>query len=132
MSINECAFFGSEKSRLLENSVGYANLSNVVEQRRDLNLIHPLFRNLHLAGYAKGPLRQSGAVHAGVDVFQVQHLVKRADQRITKCEMLLLQFLHSEEQTRHILIRIYGCQHSVRTHLYFNSLDALTAADGKI
>ena len=50
---------------------------------------------------AHGPFRQARAVHAGVEVLEVQHLVERADGRLARRRQLLLQLAHAAaESTR--------------------------------
>ncbi len=49
---------------------------------------------------AHPPLRQPGAVHAGVEVFQVEELVEGADDRIAKRGSLFLKLLDAERLQR--------------------------------
>jgi hypothetical protein len=37
-------------------------------------------------------------MYAGADVLEVEQLVEGADKRITKCQVLLFEFLDSKEQ----------------------------------
>ena len=111
MAIDESAFFGSERSGFFQDGVGDTDLADVVKERGNLDLIEAIFRDVHLAGDAQCPFSEASAVDSGVDVFQVEHLVKGANQRIAEGEVLLFEFFDSKEEPGNIHGRIEGYRH---------------------
>ena len=96
MAVDKNAFLGREWAGFFQNGVRHPNLADIVQQGGDFDLVEALFGDLHLAGYPQRPFGEACAVHSGIDVFQVEHLVKGANQRVAKREMLLFQFLDVE------------------------------------
>src|ERR1700733_771264 len=113
MTIDKRPLIRSEWSVLFQNRIRHANLANVVQERGNLNLIGPILRNIHLARYTQRPLSQPRAVDSCADVFQVEQLVKRANQRVAESEMLLFQFLDPQQQSRTLQQRIVDGRHLV-------------------
>src|SRR4051794_32118728 len=69
MLIHDGALFVSELARLFQNDVGNADFADVVQQRRYFILIEALFLYTEPSRNAYRPLRQSGAMHAGIQIF---------------------------------------------------------------
>ena len=53
-------------------------------------------------------------MHAGADVFQVQQLVKGTDDGFTQVELLLLEFLYSQDKLGQLERRICDRRHGRR------------------
>ena len=51
------------------------------------------FADIQFSSHSDRPLGQASAVHPRTDVLEIEELVKRADQRVAECEVLLLQLL---------------------------------------
>ena len=94
MPVDERALIRGERAVLFQDRIGNADLADVVQERRDFDLVRPVFRNIHLARDTQRPLGEPGAVNSGADVLQIEELVKRANQRVAESEMLLFQFLN--------------------------------------
>src|SRR6185437_1150051 len=98
MPVDDRALFLREGCLLLQNRVGYPDLSDVVQQRGYFNLIKVRFRNIELAGHTNCPLRQPGAMHTRADVLQIQQLIEGANDLVTVSQVLLFEFFDSHEQ----------------------------------
>src|ERR1700733_7657932 len=113
MTIDKRPLIRSEWSVLFQNRIRHANLANVVQERGNLNLIGPILRNIHLARHTQRPLSEPRTVDSGADVFQIEQLVKRANQRVAESEMLLFQFLDPQQQSWTLQQRIVHGRHLV-------------------
>src|SRR5258708_37857742 len=89
MPVNQGALFGREWPLFFQNRVRNSYLANIVEQGRNFDLIHMPFGNIQFPSHSDRPLRQTSAMHSGTDVLKVEQLVKGADKRVTKFEVLL-------------------------------------------
>jgi len=72
--------------------------ANVVQQGSNFDLAHVVFGDIQLSGNSDRPFRQASAMHTRANVPEIEELVKRTDQRVAKCEMLLLQFFNADER----------------------------------
>ena len=71
-----------------------------MEEGGDLDVLQADLLQPELLPDPHRPFRQSRAVHAGVEVLQVQHLVERADRGLPCAPDLLLQLLDPQRAPR--------------------------------
>src|SRR5690348_11149128 len=84
MTLDDGVFFFGEASGLVEDAVGYADFADVVKEGAHFDVRHGAFGHAELTRDAKSPLREARAVHAGVQVAQVEKLVEGANEGVAK------------------------------------------------
>src|SRR5260370_17338485 len=98
--LHQCILFRLETPSLAEDRVRDAYFTDVVQERGNLQFLKLGFFQAQLHSDAHAPFRQPGAVHAGVEVFQIKKLVEGADDRITKRGSLFLELFDAERLQR--------------------------------
>ena len=96
MFFHQGIFAFVEASGLFQNRVRNSNLTDVVEKRSDLQVLEFWFFEAKLLPHAHAPFRQASAVHSGIEIFQIQQLVKSADHRAAQGRKLLLDLLDAQ------------------------------------
>src|SRR5437762_8342791 len=95
---HERILFRVETLRLAENGIRDAHFTDVVQERGNFEILKFGFFQAQFPSDAHTPFRQPGAVHAGVEIFQVEELVEGADDRTAK---------RSEEHTSELQSPMY-------------------------
>ena len=119
--LHERVFFRFETPRLAEDGIRDAYFTYVVQERGDFQILQRGFFQAQFQSDAHTPFRQPGAVHAGVEVFQVKELVESADDGIAKRGSLFLELLDAKQirrpdggrvhsERRNLLVRHGGYQ----------------------
>src|SRR5438105_1514376 len=81
---HERIFLRVEALRLAEDGVWDPYFTDVVQERGNFEVLKLGFFQAQLLSDAHAPFRQSGTVHAGIYVFQIEELVESADDGIAK------------------------------------------------
>ncbi len=79
MEVHHRALLRRQRSRLVEDGVGYTDLAEIVEEARHLDVALIRFVEAELDGDAHPPFGEACAVAAGVEVAQVLDLVEPED-----------------------------------------------------
>ena len=97
---HERILFRVETLRLAENGIRDAHFTDVVQERGNFEILKFGFFQAQFPSDAHTPFRQPGAVHAGVEIFQVEELVEGADDRTAKRGSLCFELLDVERLPR--------------------------------
>lgn len=97
---HERILFRVETLRLAENGIRDAHFTDVVQERGNFEILKFGFFQAQFLSDAHTPFRQPGAVHAGVEIFQVEELVEGADDRTAKRGSLCFELLDAERLPR--------------------------------
>ena len=93
---HERELFRVERLRLAENGIRDAHFADVVQERGNFEILKFGFFQAQFPSDAHTPFRQPGAVHAGIQVFQIEELVERSDDRSAKRGSLCFELLDAE------------------------------------
>src|SRR5207244_1114500 len=85
---------------LAEDGIRDAYFANVVQERGNLEILKLGFLQAQFLPDTHTPFRKPGAMHTGIEVFQVEELIERADDRIAKRGNLLFELLDPERLQR--------------------------------
>src|SRR6266480_2457697 len=116
MFFHERILFRVETLRLAENGIRDAHFTDVVQERGNFKILKVGFFQAQSLSDAHPPFRQPGAVHAGVEIFQVEELVEGADDRTAKRGSLCFDLLDAERLPRREGRGTYGRGNVVVRH----------------
>ena len=96
MLFHEGVFVVGEAGGLIEDGVGNADFSDVVEEGGDLDIGEGIVVEAEFAGNVKSPLRKTRAVNAGIEILEIEKLIEGADEGVAEGEGLFFGILDAE------------------------------------
>jgi hypothetical protein len=97
---HERIFIWIETARFSEDGIRDAHFTDVVQERGNLEILKLGFFEAQFLADAHTPFRQPGAVYAGIQILEIEELVKGADDGSAKRGSLFLKLLDAERLQR--------------------------------
>src|SRR5271157_20806 len=132
--VDDRPLLGIEPAGFIQNSVGDADLADIVKERGHLDIVLIALVDAQRFSDAHGPFRQSRTVNSGVEVLEIEELVQAVNDGFLDLPELFLNYLFLEDFSADGPSPTRGCQangtHSAR-HLLLHR-NSLLAARSKI
>src|SRR5690348_18188852 len=82
MLFHQVIFTAGQATGLIQNRIGNADFADVVKQGSDLDIAKGCFAEVEFLSDAHSPLRKASAVNSSPQIFKIEELVERTDDRV--------------------------------------------------
>ena len=93
-------FIRVEKPGFAEDCIRDADLTDIVEERGDFEILKLGFFEAEFLPDAHAPFREASAVHSGVEILEIEELIEGADDGIAERRRLFFKLLDTERLQR--------------------------------